>query len=52
MRVACECRRSEDDRCRESRADNECLVDGLLDRFSYGESLRFDWPEAKVFLIS
>ena len=47
MRVACECRRGEDDRCRESRADNECLVDGLLDRFSYGERLRFVLPETK-----
>ena len=47
MRVACECRRGEDDRCRESRADNECLVDGLLDRVSYGERLRFDLPETK-----
>ena len=47
MRVACECRRGEDDRCRESRADNECLVDGLLDRFSYGKRLRFDLPETK-----
>ena len=47
MRVACKCRRGEDDRCRESRADNECLVDGLLDRVSYGERLRFDLPETK-----
>ena len=47
MRVACESRRGEDDRCRESRADNECLVDGLLDRVSYGERLRFDLPETK-----
>ena len=47
MGIACESRRSEDDRCRESRADNECLVDGLLDRVSYGERLRFDLPETK-----
>jgi len=35
--------RSEDDRCSESSADNECLVDGLLDRVSYGERFSFSF---------
>ena len=33
--------RSEDDRCSEGSADNECLVDGLLDRVSYGKRFGF-----------
>ena len=45
--IPCESGRGEDDRSSESSADNECLVDGLLNRFSYGERLRFVLPETK-----
>ena len=53
MRFPGEGSRGEDDRGSEGRADNECLVDGLLSRVSYGERFGFSGSrKAKLILTS
>ena len=43
---------SEDDRSSESSADNKCLVDGLLDRVSYGKRFGFCFAGRRLILAS